>query len=70
MQTIQSLERVTILGEKTRHWSVQASGGHSESWLQDAPVCPELAHYGMVHPTGLPRNRNACLFWRLRHGLD
>jgi AraC-like DNA-binding protein len=49
MQTIQSLERVTILGEKTRHWSVQASGGHSESWLQDAPVCPELAHYGMVH---------------------
>ena len=49
MATFQSLERVTLIGEKTRHWSVQANGGNAESWLQDAPVCPELQTYGIVH---------------------
>ena len=49
MPTIQSLEKATVLGEKTRHWAVQANSGRPETWLKNAPVCPELKHYGMVH---------------------
>ncbi len=48
MVSIHPLKRETVLGPRTRHWPVQ-DANRSESWLKDAPVCPELGDYGIIH---------------------
>jgi AraC-like DNA-binding protein len=48
-RALQSLENITVLGERTRHWSVQAPGRQPQAWLENAPVCAALAQYDIIH---------------------
>jgi AraC-like DNA-binding protein len=48
-RAVERLENITVLGERTRHWSVQAPAAGQQSWLVNAPVCPALAQYDIIH---------------------
>jgi AraC-like DNA-binding protein len=46
---LETLQRTTIIGDKTVHQAVQAPAAPPAVWLNDAPVCPSLTQYGIIH---------------------